>query len=146
MIVVLQPDQIGALWGSIKHGILVTGRFTHANPEELTNQMLQELMLGRAQCWMGFQERDGERVFYAFGITTIVKDSAFSLPYLFLHTLYAYRPMPPELVEEIVPTLETFARNSKCAMLVTFTAVERLQQLYLAAGFTDDQKLYTKML
>jgi len=146
MIIQLQPEQITAYWPAIKHGIMIANRFDGGDVLAVCNQMLADLLVGKAQCWVSTKDTEHNRDFEAVGITTIVKDSAFRVPYLFLHTLYAFRPICEENLNNLVPTLERFAREAGCGALITLTKIERLQKLYLASGFTDDQRLYIKTI
>lgn len=146
MIVQLQPEQIAAYWPAIKHGIAVAAKYAGTDVQRVSNDMLAQLLSGKGQCWIGIDDRDEGMKFSCFGLTSIVRDSGFAAPYLFLHTLYAYRTIPETILRNIVPTLEAFARANDCTSLITFTNIDRVQQLYEASGFTSDWKMYIKPL
>ena len=146
MIVQLQPEQISAYWPAIKHGISVAAKYAGSDVQQTANNLLHQLLAGKGQCWVGIDEREDSKAFVCFGLTSIVQDSGFGTPYLFLHTLYAFRTIPNHILDNTVPTLEAFARASKCGSLITFTNIERIQQMYLDQGFTDEWKMYVKPL
>ena len=146
MIIKLMPEQISVYWDMIKHGVVVANKLTGPNQDSVPAKLLERLLVGKAQCWLGMTEDEqGFRTHYAFGITT-VEESSIGEVYLFLHTLYAFRPMPESLVEEILPTLEDFAKGNGCSKLVTFTANARLITLYTTNGFKQDPMLFIKNL
>jgi len=145
MIIKLTPEQIADYWSMIKHGVVIANRLRVDKVEETTNKLLERLLIGKAQCWLGYNIKNGEREFSAFGLTTI-EESSIGEVYLFLHTLYGFRLISPELLEEIVPKLEVFAHDSGCSKMVTLTANKRLQEYYTSQGFAQDPMVFVKEL
>ena len=143
MILMLQPDQVGAFWDAIKHGLIVANRPSNTQEQDYCNKVLEKCLNGKAQCWLSVTDREEGRVFNAFGITTI-EETAFGEVYLFLHSLYAFRVIPNEDLQEIIPKLEQFGKVAGATRMITFTKIERLKALYTQWGFTQDLSLYAK--
>lgn len=147
MILQLQPDQIAGFWDALRHGLIVANRVPPGpGRQTYLNKVLEQLLIGKAQAWVGFETRNGEKVFYAFGITTIREDELTGERQLFLHTLYAFRPIPEDMLSSMVPELERFAREVGCTMMLTITSIDRLKAYYTECGFTQDPALYIKRL
>lgn len=145
MIVMLQPDQISAFWPAIKHTIMIACRPDEREAAVFCNKVLQRLLSGKAQCWVGMHEREDGRHIDGVGITTI-EESSLGETYLFLHSLYAFTVIPEENLNAIIPTLEKFCRNRGISKMLTFTRNQRLRDYYASQGFTQDPTLFIKEL
>ncbi len=145
MIVLLQPVQISAYWEALKHSVTIAYHLSEQLRQPVYNEVLARLLSGKAQAWLGFEDRDGERHIYGCGLTTI-ETTGLGETYLYLHTLYAFRPIPSSVLEEMIPRLEEFARNAGCTKMVTFTLNGRLQDFYTQCGFKQDPAVYIKDL
>lgn len=143
MIIMLQPEQVSLFWPAIKHSITIANRLSKVAQQQFCNKVLERILTGKAQCWFGKFERDGKELISAVGITTI-EESSLGEKYLFLHTLYAFRPIPEDHLHEMVPALELFASTVGCNKLVTFTSSPRLREYYREQGFTQDTTLWIK--
>lgn len=143
MIVQLQPDQIVAFWDTIRHSTLVANKVAKEHEQNFINGVLENLLSGKAQAWVGYTINDeGHKIFYALGLTVHQEDVLSGLRMLCLHTLYAFRPIPKELLEDMLPKLKEYAKTSNCFKMFTFTSVPRLREYYTQNGFTQDTSLY----
>ena len=144
MIVQLTPVQISEFWEMIKHGVVVCSRVPKVNQQNHLNKILENLLTGKAQAWVGYAEREGKKVFHAFGLTDIHEDTFTGVTRLCLQTLYAFRPIPEDMLLDIIPMLEQYAMEIGCTGMFTFTEIPRLQEYYKSQGFNQNLALYVK--
>lgn len=145
MVIMMQPEQVSAYWDAIKHGLIIANRPNPMKEQEFCTKVLERLLSGKAQCWVSVTDVEGQRVFNAFGITTI-EETSLGEVYLFLHSLYAFRIIPEIDLKDMLPILAKFADSVGANKLVTFTKVARLKSLYESWGFTQETMLFVKEL
>lgn len=143
MIIMLQPEQISLFWPAIKHAVTIANHLSEVEKQQFCNKVLERLLLGKAQCWFGKFERDQKELISALGITTI-EETSLGEKYLFMHSLYAFRPIPDDNLQEMIPRLEEFAHTQGCSKLVAFTINKRLSEYYQTTGFTQDLSMWIK--
>lgn len=144
MIVQLTPLQVSAFWDAAKHAIKIANKnVLPADRERFCNNVLANVLSGKAQVWASYDPGDdGDPKFRGIGITIIEEDSLTQEKRLYMHSLYAFRPLENDPVD-MLPVLAAFARKEGCSTIYTFTAIEKLQQIYTANGFNQNLQLYT---
>lgn len=142
MIIQLTPTQISELWGMIKHGVVVTHRIGKSDQQKRLNRILEQLLIGKAQAWVGYDYRDGKKITYAVGLTDIHEDNLTGELRLCLQTLYAFRPIPEDMLQSMIPELVKYAKEIGAVGMFTFTEIPRLQEYYQAQGFNQNKALY----
>lgn len=145
MIIKLTPEQVSVYWDMIRHGVVVTYRPSKLEEANITNKLLENLLIGKAQCWMGFNIVEGKREFSAFCVTLLEETSVGQIQ-LLIHTLYGFRFITPELLSEAMPMMEKFALTSGCSRIIMYTNNSRLQEYCADNNFNQDTKLYTREL
>lgn len=145
MIIMLQPEQISAFWPAIKHAVTIASRWGERE-QELSNKVLEKLLTGKAQCWVGLEDKEDERrVISGLGITTI-EETPLGETYLYLHSLYAYTTISESNLQQIVPTLEKFCKQAGCTRMISYTSNKRLKDYYIEQGFDQDPAVFIKNL
>ena len=143
MIIQLQPEQISAFWPAVKHLLFETHRVNGVNTQRKLNFVLQNLLSGSFQCWLVFESpSDSERVLHAVGITCVSTDLLTGDTFLTLDTVFAFRPLGPEMVRESVNALTAFAITNNCSFITTQTNNPRAETLHCSAGFALDKHTY----
>lgn len=142
MIVRLQPDQVTAFWEAIKHGMIVANKIPSDQEQAYCTKTLENILSDKAQVWVGYFNREGQRTICGLGVTQIMEDGVTGMKMLFLHTLYAYRPLPDEVVDDIIPTLRAYAKEIGCVKMLGATTNKRLGEVFLNQGFNQDTSLY----
>lgn len=143
MIVMLQPDQISAFWPAIKHGMVVAHKIPKYNQGEWCNKILERALTGKVQCWAGFVDKEDERKLVALGVTSI-EETPLGDKVLWIHTLYAFRVIPEDILKDTMPTIEKFAKEVGCTKLVTYTYNDRIREYCLNSGFMLDPTVLFK--
>lgn len=142
MIIQLQPEQIVAYWDAVKHAVKIAHRIPVGKEQDTFNHILSQALSGKMQVWIGYEEREGEKVMYGLGVTALVEDILVGGEMLLLHTLYAWRPIPEEMLSQMIPKLRDFAKESQVTRMITFTDNARLKEYYQSQGFSQDLSLY----
>lgn len=143
MIIQLQPDQVSAFWDAIKHGMVIANRVPSVKQAEFCNRVLERVMLGKAQCWLGMTEANGEKQVTCVGVTTI-EESGLGEKYVLLHSLYAFRLITEEILNEAIPTLEKYCKSIGVDKMIVFTSNARLKEHFESCGFVQDPTLLVK--
>lgn len=139
MIVKLTNDQISTMWPLIKHGVVVADKVPAGIELEYTNEVLKNLLSGKFQTWLGFEQADGMSKPYAFLLTHITKDTLYNYNYLSLESLYGFRVVDDAIAKEDMESLKEFARSAGCKVLRARTRWGRIIELLQATDFVDSQ-------
>lgn len=134
MIIRLQPQQISALWESIRFGIIQSvAPITQPTPEVLRN-ILGELLKGDMQCWAAISEN---KDIYGYVITYIYEDST-KFRTLIIYSLYMYTTMSKDNWDSFYDAVEKFAKINNCKRISAYsnnTVAISIAQKY---GFLSD--------
>lgn len=143
MIVKLQPAQISMRWEAIKYAYMQANRV----PEELQSdsaiKLLENLMSGKSDCWIIFEDTKEGRQANAIGITSILRQTVKGYDYLEIGTLYGLRKMSNELALDSMNKVKSFAKANGCKMISANTASRRVKELLHLTNFKEAYTTYT---
>lgn len=142
MTVIIQPDQISTFMGAIKHMVVASGRIREISAQTSMNRMLYQILSGLYQCWIVFDDIDGEREMHAIALTCVAVDDITSERTLCIDAIYAWRPLTPDLADDAFNTVVSFAKENKCVALKADTSVPRAIDILLGHGFKETMRSY----
>lgn len=143
MIIQLQPEQISDLWEGIKHGIVQVGRITGGDIQGKLNNVLRNLLSGRFQCWIIYDELEDGKKIHALGITYVLKDKLTNDDELIIYTLYGYRKISDELAVDAIDKLKAYAKAVGCVKIHAFTKNKRVTELMELTNFKSEYQFYS---
>lgn len=146
MIIKLQPSQISTMWDVIKFTVLEANQISPDQNDAFMNNILEKLLSGKGQAWLSFEDVEGERKFYAVGITCIMEDPLTNRFYLLLHSLYAYETMNKDIMHEAISKVSDFARANNCYQILAMTLNARIQKLFKFAGLDTEIFVQSKLV
>lgn len=144
MIIALQPAQISLMWDSIRHAFLQTNPPPPGVSEtEYANRVLVNLMNQKYQCWTICDERDGQRILIALGITTATKELLTDNNVLHIIGLYGFRRLPEQLAIHAFNDFLTYAKNTDCVKIIAHTKIPRVVELMKLVKFDKEYETYS---
>lgn len=145
MIMQLMPEQISAFWDVIKHGMVqlerVRGRGITVQAH--LNHVLNNLLSGYLQCWIIYEEVEGEKKLHAFGMSYIMKDRLTGEDKLIIDSLYGFRKLSDELAMESIEGLKKYAKSTGCSKIYAITNNKRVVELMKLNQFEPTYKIYS---
>lgn len=143
MIIQLQPVQISLFWSDIQYSIKQTHQISDDKFSEYSNSLLANLLSGKFHCWLLFEDVDGKRNIHAIGITTIVQDNMFNSKQLKILSLYGYRRLTKEIMEDSLEKIKMYAQSNNCDSITLDTSISRIKELSKLAGFAKVSTKYS---
>jgi len=114
MIIKLLPEQIPTYWEHIKFALIKTMIIEPKSMERYLINILSLLLTSRYQCWLAVSEEKKihwlliSRIYNGFG----------GEAYFFIETLYGYAPISVQTKEEIMKTMQKFAKEIGCTYIL----------------------------
>lgn len=143
MIVKLQPAQISMRWEAIKYSYIQANRIPEDLQSDSAIKLLENLMCGKFECWIIFEDTEEGRQAYAIGISSILRNTVRGYDYMELGTFYGLRRMPDELAIDSMNKVKEFARANGCKILTVHTSHARIQELLRLVDFQEAYTTYT---
>lgn len=146
MILQLQAGQISAMWDAIKHAAIAANEILPAQSDKFLNNLLGNLLGGKAQAWVSFDGPPEDRVIHGVAVTCIIQDPLFEIPFLLVHSIYSFNTIHVEHFHEAMSAFEQYGKTQGCSKLVAMTTNERLLKLYKHLGMERELFIYSKLL
>lgn len=145
MIMQLQPEQIGAFWDAIKHGMISLERLRGrgGSPQDRLNNVLKNLLSGYLQCWIIYSLDGEEKRLHGFGMTYIMQDKLTDESILMIDSLYGFRKMSDDLAVESINGIKTYAKNVGCSKIYAVTKNKRVITLMGLNNFEPIYQVYS---
>lgn len=144
MIVRLQPEQLSIMWDTIKFAVLEANDLAKSQAPLFINEVLEMLLGGKAQAWLLYEDKDGERTLYTVVVTCYMEEPLLGFKYLLIHSVYAYQPLSLDKIREALEAFEDFARANGAGKVVTMTKDERLVKGFERLGMQREVFVYSK--
>lgn len=140
MIIRLTPPQIAEHWSTVKHA-LINGDFILPDQrQKALNQILQELLCGKAQCFFRLDPKTREV------LTVIVTKLLFSErseeKFLYNHCVFAFKRASPEEWQIIWDFLTAFAKAEDCKFYQLDTGNPKMQQIMKGLNVRESYVTY----
>ena len=128
MIILLHPDKI------IQFTPLIKEALRHLVPkdsqEEVGDMLLVDLVSGKIQAWLQFEEDNGERKVLGIVLTTQIQDPCLPIKDLLICGAYSQFHTSNGIWKESAETLKRYARSRGCKRITAYTNVPRLIDLF----------------
>jgi len=134
MIIKLLPEQITKLWDSIRYGVIeAVAPMIDPTPENIQD-ILCQLLKQDMQCWCVFDE---EKNIYGYIVTSISVDMNTNFRTLMVYSLFLYQKATPEMWEEGMNAVDSFAKSNNCTRVVAYTANPSVVSIAKKNGYVD---------
>ena len=147
MIIKLQPDQVILFWEMIKHCVINSYKIPEKYQQDFTLKILEHLLSGMSQCWIGYgiDEMNNKRVHFVL-TTKMVDEKFYGIKSLFIDSIYSYRLITEEMVNNINENLEKFAKANNCNVMVAEYTTKRVGEFLISQGFEEHSSICRKIL
>ena len=136
MLIELMEDQISLFWDMIKHGMIQSYKIPKEFQQDFSIKMLEYLLSGLSQAWVGYSISDeNERKIHFTATTKIIDRKYYGFKVLYIDSTYSYRLMSEEMVNELGNGLYEFAELNNCTMIVTDYSNKRVEDYLLNLGY-----------
>lgn len=139
MTIKLLPDQVPKLWNAIKFAAATIDRVSQEHLPNYLNKLLAELLSEKAQC---FIRMDETRHLLAIAITKISIDNVSGDRILTISCVYSFQKAALTDWNDDRELLRSFAIKSGCKRIVTCSNNQRVFDLALSNGFTEQYRCY----
>lgn len=133
MVVQLTPDQITAMWDSLKDGIRSTLPPIAGRHEMAMANILTSLMKGNVQMWAGFKGEE-EGTPDAVALTTIIIDPVTNNRKLLIYSLVKFSLIDFAILQEGMEEFRIFAQYYKCHSIVAYTQQDNIVSIAKKLG------------
>ena len=142
VLVRLIDQQIADHWDVIKFAMKESLPPTAEDTEEIYNNLLQALLLGKMQCWTPMEGAELKQ-FRTLITTHLVDDSLSQTKNLILYTAYAFVPISDEDGVAIYKGLAAFGKANKCNRVIGLTNNIRMAQWLTKHGMKEEWRYFT---
>jgi len=115
-------DDVAKLWNTVlKLALRETIPPYVLLKNETLNNVLENLLSGDLHCWIAHEKIENiedELKIYAVIFTTFFNDICSRTKSLMIYGIYATTLIPPEIWNDGIATLITFAKNKKCSLII----------------------------
>lgn len=146
MIIKLQSDQVVLFWDMIKQGIVTSYRIPNEYRQDFTIKSLEHLLSGKAQAWVGYEINGDDKKIHYVLTTKIVDEKHYGIRYLSIESLYGFRLISQEILNEMYEGLKEFALANNCNVMLTSTLGKRAEDMLLSLGFEKYKVISRKFL
>lgn len=133
MIVQLLPEQIAQQWPVIRHAMEQALPPIASKREERMNRLLEQLLVGRVQCWVCFRMED-ERTVVESILTTTEAEDVTGERALLIYTLYGTTHGTQETWEDGLKKLKAWARAAGYSRITAYTQNPRVLEWVAKLG------------
>jgi hypothetical protein len=144
MIIQLDPRNFSVFWPMIRQGVLKTSVLPPELYEEYAKNVLSNLLSGMFQTWLVFEWEGDEKKIHACLVTSLQVDDLTSMKYLYIESIYGYRPMTPELNLETSDELVKFAESQGCKTVRCHSGNPRIFQILKEANFKEVTRIFER--
>lgn len=120
----LDSHQVAQAWAALRSAI---GTVCGFSPKRIS-EILERIVSGKLQCWIGTGDDDGTTRYYGAAITGVVNHT------LEIHLVYSFEAIPPGMLARGLDMLKAFARNAGCTEVVGCVENETQRAMYQRLG------------
>lgn len=128
----MTATQVLQYWEVIKYVVKYSGRFSEDGLKACFNDLLYDLLNGKAQCFVKINDK---REIKALLVTRILYDKDYQVKYLHLNGMFAWEPSTPDEWKVVAKTVQDFAVKEGCAYVSFDTNVEKIANAGIANGW-----------
>jgi hypothetical protein len=136
----LLTDQIAAYWEFIKYAVVsANGMKDSPHLEEYCRNLLCNLLSGKYQCWMGYN--DAKDQIKGVAVTQIQKDVG-DIPYVFIDSVYVYNATDDREKLRFIDVVKDFGDELQCKSVVFRTANDSIVDIANRFGFEEPYRTF----
>ncbi len=115
----LQPENLKHVWDVVRYGVIRSVPPHVPRSQETARSILRNLIAGKAQCWVLFdQDEESRKNIHAALVTAVETESLSGARIMVIWAVYAYRVTPGEGWELVRKALVDFARAQGCTSIM----------------------------
>ena len=147
MIIQLQPDQVAGFWSVIRHSLISINKVPENLQQDYAIKSLERLLSGKLQCWVGFTiDKENKRYINVVYTTSITNSETHGFKALLIESAYGLRSVPLDMYKDGADKLEEFAKESDCSVIATQTNVQRVRDMAISQGYSEQYTTYRKFI
>ena len=102
------------------------------------NRILESLLAGGLECWVGYVQEDDRVKIYSIGTSKILHDDSSNTKTFLMYSVFNFAPLEEKLWLEHFITLRKYAESRGCSRMTAYTDSPRM--LELAHKFGGDTR------
>jgi len=147
MLIKLQPEQTAIFWSLIKQSMISAYKIPKDFQQDFTNRSFEHHLSGLAQCWFGYKfDDEGNRRLQYIATTKISDEKNYGVKALLVDTLYGFRLISQDLMDELYEGIRKFAKANDCNVIVAEYSNKRIGQILESLGFEKHKTICRKIL
>jgi hypothetical protein len=120
----------------IKHGLIQSYKIPEGLRQDFAISQLGNLLSGMSQCWIGFTlDENGNKKIHFTSTTRIVADKYYGAKIMYVDSMYGFRFATPDLIKELDEAITSFAKTSKCDVIIALYTSSRVEEFLLSSGY-----------
>ena len=146
MFIKLQADQVFIFWDLIKHGLIQAYKIPREYQQDFSINYLEKLLTGHTQAWLAYEEKDGEKKVIGILCTQILDEKNYGVRTLLIDTIYGFRLIPKDIIDEGMTALESYAKANNCNVMAAEFSNKRVGEILVDIGFETHRIISRKVL